>query len=338
MLKSVKCNNFKSFQSETSFSLVPENYDYLLENVDNNLLNGLLFVGGNASGKTNSIKIIEFFIELVFLDDINIKNYTNFYNNDNMSIEYEFNLDLNYHYSIIYHQDTGDIEEIFLVNNKEILNKKNKEIEIKNKIKEYPELYNFISNSFIIDLYSTKLNISKLSRYNPDVTYTEKTIMDINNFLIENNFEFTITTKTKNAKTTDIYFKRQGSEINFPFEMESIGNRNLIYILPMFIKIIEDGGMLILDEFGSCFHNQLEQLLIRQFMVKSEKAQIFMVSHSTNLLSNNIFRPDQIYTIDFHNYQTIINRVSDENPRMTQNLEKMYLGGVFGGLPNFNKK
>lgn len=93
--------------------------------------------------------------------------------------------------------------------------------------------------------------------------------------------------------------------------------------------------MLLLDEFSSGFHNDLEELLIRYFMKKADEAQLIFVSHSTNLLSNRILRPDQIYSIDFGKEGSVIKRFSSEKPREAQNLEKMYLAGVFNGVPNY---
>ena len=70
-------------------------------------------------------------------------------------------------------------------------------------------------------------------------------------------------------------------------------------------------------------------------MKNSKTSQIFIVSHSTNLLSNTLLRPDQIYTVDFINGKgSKVYRVSDSKPREAQNIEKMYLSGVFNGLPN----
>ncbi|WP_054743558.1 AAA family ATPase [Cellulosilyticum ruminicola] len=57
-------------------------------------------------------------------------------------------------------------------------------------------------------------------------------------------------------------------------------------------NVIEHGGMLIIDEFSSAFHNELEALFVKFFMMQTQKGQIFLVSHSTNLLSNTIFRPE----------------------------------------------
>ena len=81
---------------------------------------------------------------------------------------------------------------------------------------------------------------------------------------------------------------------------------------------------------------QLEEILIKYFMRNAKKAQLLVASHSTNILTNRLLRPDQIYTVEFvAGKGSVINRASKEQPREAQNLEKMYLGGVFGGVPNY---
>ena len=45
----------------------------------------------------------------------------------------------------------------------------------------------------------------------------------------------------------------------------------LLQLLLAFLYCIEQGEMLLLDEFSSGFHNDLEQLLIRYFMNKADK-------------------------------------------------------------------
>ena len=72
-------------------------------------------------------------------------------------------------------------------------------------------------------------------------------------------------------------------------------------------------------------------------MKTSDKSQMIFVSHSTNLLSTSILRPDQIYSVNFNEGNgSQIKRFTEEKPRVAQNLEKMYLGGVFGGLPKYD--
>ena len=135
-----------------------------------------------------------------------------------------------------------------------------------------------------------------------------------------------------------IFFRRKGIEVPIPFEEESLGNQNLLRILPAFLNVIQNGGMLLIDEFSSGFHNELENLMVRYFMEKADRAQMLFVSHSTNLLSNSILRPDQEYSVEFRNeIGSTVKRFSSEQPRSAQNIEKMYVSGVFGGLPEYKE-
>ena len=123
-----------------------------------------------------------------------------------------------------------------------------------------------------------------------------------------------------------------------PFAMESLGTKNLLNMLPSFFYAIENSSMLIIDEFSSAFHNELEELLIKYFFENSNNSQLFIVSHSTNIIKNHIYRPEQIYVTELNSLKgTKVKQVSDSNPRLSQNLERLYLGGTFGGIPRYDK-
>lgn len=123
-----------------------------------------------------------------------------------------------------------------------------------------------------------------------------------------------------------------------PFTEESLGNQNLLRMLPTFLHVINKSGMLLIDEFSSGFHNCLEALLVRYFFEKAKDSQMIFVSHSTNLLSNSLLRPDQEYAVEFNGKEgSSVIRFSKEKPRLAQNIEKMYVSGVFGGLPQFEE-
>ena len=109
-------------------------------------------------------------------------------------------------------------------------------------------------------------------------------------------------------------------------------------LLPNLISVIENSGMLVIDEFGNSLHNRLAEKIIRFFMENAKASQIFITSHHTNLISNSVFRPDQVDLISFHGKAgSKVERLSQYKPREAQNLEKMYLGGMFEGLPIYEK-
>lgn len=206
--------------------------------------------------------------------------------------------------------------------------------------------FDFLENSVYID-YSKK-TIRKAFGNSSKVTYndyfenngTEK----FNEFLEEINYKQYVeyVNEYSNGKTffkfnnnqKDIIMVRKDIELGLPVGMESEGNQTLINTVPAMIEAMQKNAMIIIDEFSSGFHNVLEEKIIKYFMKNSKNAQLFIVSHSTNLLTNALLRPDQIYTVDFAKGKgSKLNRVSDSKPREAQNLEKMYLSGVFNGIP-----
>lgn len=64
MIKSFEITNFKSFKDTTFFDLSKTNYQMLSDShICNNILKGLMFVGANASGKSNSILAVKFLLD-----------------------------------------------------------------------------------------------------------------------------------------------------------------------------------------------------------------------------------------------------------------------------------
>ncbi len=118
-----------------------------------------------------------------------------------------------------------------------------------------------------------------------------------------------------------------------PFYMESMGSQMLLNFLPAYLTTIKKGGILAIDEFSSGLHNDLEELLVSYFYRHTSRAQIIFVSHSTNLLKTSLIRPDQVYSVDFNQNGSYLTKFSEYGMRESQNMEKMYLAGAFGGKP-----
>ncbi len=208
----------------------------------------------------------------------------------------------------------------------------------------------YLKKSIYVNMFDKKI-ISYGSAEVSVARYLDKSgCQSINDFFNEYNFEQNIeyehSSEGRRVKLVvgndesekSIFFKRKGIEVPIPFGEESLGNQNLLRILPSFLSVIENDGILLIDEFSSGFHNELENLLVRYFMEKSKYAQLLFVSHSTNLLSNSILRPDQEYSVEFQRENgSSVKRFSSEQPRSAQNIEKMYVSGVFGGLPEYKE-
>lgn len=376
MLTKIILSNFKSFKNETVIEFSKTNYKFLEGNVSKNgILKGLMFVGANASGKSNALSAIKFLLDELFLDVKISIGFLKclFSDSSDISISYFFSIDdkvINYLLEfntlkkMISEKVTVDgrvlLERIgsnakSYITEKENFDNIDKEILFLRTIyfntgfSDNTTLYNwfeYLKNS----IYFNAFDKSILSYNKNDFAILEylkqNGTSEINNFFDKYNFEQTIdysnTASCKNyiIKTPKdekiIFFKRKGVYTPIPFEYESLGNRTLLTMLPSILYISKNSGMLLMDEFSSGFHNELERLIVKFFMEFSNNSQMIFVSHSTNLLSISILRPDQVYSVEFKGQDgSVLKRFSEEQPRLSQNMEKMYLSGVFGGLPNY---
>lgn len=378
MLEKIVLNNFTTFINETEIDFSATNYKFLeKDNVGNNrILKGALFVGENASGKTQILKSITHLLELLFSNnDINYLYNKSFYTNkDNYSIKYYFNVNGN---KIIYEIELSInriITEKLKYNGNTIINRIGNSCEFnyneKKIIDNLPDKllflrriyfdtrfyddeilnkwFNFLKNSVYINCYTRQI----FNFNNPNLLLNEYLdnvgTDEINKFLKKIDYKQTITYESKtnnelfnvisNDNSKFVSFVKDDTKIYIPEIFESTGNKTLLNLIPVLMHAVKNDCMVILDEFSSGFHNELEECLIKYFFHYSNNSQMFFTSHSTNILNNTIIRPDQIYSVTFKGMEgTTLKRFSDEMPREAQNTEKMYLNGVFDGMPRYNK-
>ena len=384
MLTKITMNNFKSFKNQTTVDLTKTNYTVLPKNVsENGVLKGCMFVGANASGKSNIILSVKLLLDLLFSErSINSGMFKCMFGTGySYSLVYDFLIDTKkVKYAIEVDTRKVGITEKLYVEDQRLLDRIG--VSAKSYIAEkagnfYDEsdvgkdtlflrtLYfntKFASNKILVKWMDYLKNSVYINMFDQVIQSYGKTDLslaqyldrdvcnEINDFFTEYNFEqkveYAHSAEGTNyriiagddEKEKSIFFRRKDVDVPIPFVEESMGNQNLLRLLPAFLYVLKKGGMLLIDEFSSGFHNQLESLMVRYFMQKSKNAQMIFVSHSTNLLSNSILRPDQEYTVEFHgNEGSSIHRISSDQPRSAQNVEKMYVSGVFGGIPLYHE-
>lgn len=383
MLSKIILQNFKSFKDKTEIDFSRTNYKFLEDTnvADNGVLKGIMFVGANASGKSNIIIAIKFLLDLLFREkDVNSRIYKCLFSDqEEFSIDYYFNvMNKEIRYLIrnnpikntifekLYIDDNllldrmGLNAQSYIVDDKETIYN---EDDLNNETLFLRTLYfntRFAGNEILKTWFEYLQNSIYINAFDRDVIPygKDELLLDeylnnqgtasINNFFDKYNFQQTIeyskefsndkiNLKTGNNNKT-VFFRRNDINTVIPYEEESLGNQTLLNILPSFLNIINKKGMLLVDEFSSGFHNELEELLIKYFMKASSSSQVFFVSHSTNLLTTSILRPDQIYSVNFDGSEgSWVKRFSEEQPRLAQNIEKMYLSGIFEGLPNYDE-
>ncbi len=344
----------------------------------NKILKGCLFVGENASGKTKILKSITLLLDLLFGNsEVDLMANKSFYTNKlTYKLEYTFiEEEKEIIYSIELSLDEIVSEKLIIDKQvilerlgntaKFYLNDEKTFSDISNKLLFLRRIYfdtNFYGNKILNKWFdymkkSVYINCYYRSVFNYSGTsllvheYLNNNAVDeINNFLekidykqkIEYGTETSDPNKKFFVKSNDnkkfISFNKKGTDIYIPEMFESTGNITLMELLPSFLYAINNECMIIIDEFSSGFHNELEECIIKYFFHYSKNSQLFFTSHSTNILNNTLIRPDQIYSVYFDSKNgSILKRFSDEMPRESQNTEKMYLNGVFNGVPRYNK-
>ncbi len=382
MLTSITLKDYTTFINETTFDFTATNYKILEEtNVGSNrVLKGALFVGENASGKTQVLNAIVLLLDMLLenAEQNFIFRKSLYTEGTKYSLGYTFNIDGNeIRYYVEFEANLINAEKLYVNNELKIERLKNSakiffgEEKDNNEINHALSLvkleyYNTRFNNDVIlnkwfDFLKNSIYINCLhgviKSYNP-VKVSEQMITkyaeindatELNDFISrigynsEIIFEKGVSNKDNtmviNSDKETICIKKKGTNIAMPLPLESTGNQAFINaILPIKFSTTND-CMIIVDEFSSGLHNELEEALVRYFYNNSNNSQMFFTSHSTNLIDTSIIRPDQVYSFKFDAKKgTLIKRFSDENPRESQNMEKMYLNGVFDGMPKYDKE
>ena len=376
MLKKMDLTNFLSFKERTEFDFSASKYSILSKtNVyDNEILKGALFLGPNASGKSNALKGISFIIDMIKGEGTAFQKYRCiFSDNPITTVEYEFEFEhKKVEYEIEHNFKENSISENIKIDNITVLNRKGNKGELRiggniivdehvdaetlffrtasfntGRFPQEPtlrKLMDFLQNSYIVDGYNRGASYGKsIIRYAENFG-VEKINEYLESFGYDFNIEYGTESEGEGLKIVigedkkAVFMKRKSFPIPNVIINESQGNQVFADLLPNLINVIENSGMLIIDEFGNSLHNNLSERIIRFFMKNANDSQIFITSHHTNLISNSVFRPDQLDLVTFQNKGgSKVERISKYKPREAQNLEKMYLGGMFEGLPIYEE-
>lgn len=115
--------------------------------------------------------------------------------------------------------------------------------------------------------------------------------------------------------------------IRMPFVLvASTGTMNL-ELQYYWLKEMVNASFIFIDEFDAFYHHELSYTLCRR-LFKSDN-QLFLTTHDTFLLSNDLLRPDCFFILKNNNISAVCN-LTDKELRFGHNLEKLYRGGTFG--------
>ena len=134
-----------------------------------------------------------------------------------------------------------------------------------------------------------------------------------------------------------LYFSHNedGGKERFTSSEESDGTRRLLDYLPALYTAINSKKVFLLDEIERSIHPLLIKELIRKFSLEPKThGQFIFTTHESNLLDQDIFRPDEIWFAEKNRTgSTELFALSEFKEHHTIDIRKGYLNGRYGGIP-----
>lgn len=412
MLLDIEVKNLKSFKEETVFSMEAEDneedrnaFEIIIGNKKMKLLKTSVLFGGNASGKSNFISILDIFRHYLFNKGIEKYNKEGFRfgEEDKNSIIkvrnvienqiYEYILEINFNArKVIKEELYTATEEKKLVFKRE----NNRIIEYDTEIfSEYEVTISFINETLtgndsvisrIIDwkvpeliekyiLYIDKMKINNcsddLGKYiyenennkrlvieflkkigiivNDIEVFREKNEIFLKN--IRENKEFQILSEKEQEKILSqilynyrvhfIYDNKEKYKLDY-YE-QSAGTQKILSMFFPVYNILNNGGVMIIDELDMTLHYSLIKEIIKMFNsveYNKKNAQLIFTTHNLLLLDYNLFREDQIWFLENNDVATgtELYSLSDIGGyEKNSYLLRDYLNGNFGGIPKLKE-
>lgn len=152
----------------------------------------------------------------------------------------------------------------------------------------------------------------------------------------------------QNMKDKDEYvvqtFHRnsEGSLTLFNLDDESHGTKKIFRFAGPLLHTLKTGNVLFIDELNDNLHPKLVEFIVSLFndpALNVNGAQLIFTTHETSILSQKVFRRDQIWFVEKDaSSATKLFPLSEFSPRKgRENLEASYLDGRYGALPFVGK-
>lgn len=151
-------------------------------------------------------------------------------------------------------------------------------------------------------------------------------VQDFQEFLKENGIEYKLYEHEVDGRSA-IYCHFDNKDTDF-FKIASTGTRSLALFYYWYIRM-EKASFVFIDEFDAFYHYELSESVQRR-LKNIQGVQIFTTTHNTDLMSNDILRPDCYFLLKDNNIKAI-SELTEKELRQAHNLQKMYKAGAFNG-------
>ena len=143
------------------------------------------------------------------------------------------------------------------------------------------------------------------------------------------------------AKVVRVHMRHttgRGHSVELDLNVESDGTQKMFALAAPWLDTLRKGNVIVFDELHDNLHPILVRFLVDWFhdpKVNATGAQLIFTTHDTSILSQDVFRRDQVWFCERNSRQeTNIVPLADFRPRRgVENLERSYLEGRYGALP-----
>ncbi len=366
MLQRFSVSNFKNFKNKVTLNLgKPLNYEFNQEVVKNGCITKAIVLGINGSGKSNlGLALFDIIWHLTDKEKL-ISKYNIYSNLDSKKSTTEFEYDfvfrgksLQYRYAkknpieLVYESLSIDGEEVVNYDYREntgfttlkgaetlnLISSQNRISRIKylksnailaenniNNIVFY-DFMNFVDNMLLF--YSLDERGYQGFSLGSD-SYTQGIIREgktkeFEQFLKDKGVNYNLIEKEINGYK-ELFCRFNNGDVAFG-AIASTGTKSLALFYYWFIKISKVSFVYI-DEFDAFYHYELAESVV-SLLKESVDVQIIVTTHNTDLLSNDILRPDCYFEIKNNTIKSF-SESSQKDIRRAHNIQKMYKAGSF---------
>ena len=151
-------------------------------------------------------------------------------------------------------------------------------------------------------------------------------VKDFQMFLKENDIDYDLYEREVDGRKA-IYCHFDNKDADF-FKIASTGTMSLALFYYWYIRM-RKASFVFIDEFDAFYHFELSES-VQKKVNEILGVQIFTTTHNTDLMSNDLLRPDCYFLLKDNSIRAI-SELTEKELRQAHNLQKMYKAGAFNG-------
>lgn len=368
MLKKFSVENFKGFKDKIIFDIgSPSNYSFNSEIIENGCVTKGIVYGINGCGKSNlGLAIFDLITHLTEKNKL-LRSYDLYLNMSGRKSFAEFEYEFSFHgHGVIYRYKKSDVEtlqeESLSIDEKEVIYYDFVKGEGFTRLEGSETLNAAIRNDSPISRVKYVNNNSILTDNTENqifkrfMDFVERMLLfysldsrgyegfmngsgsvaegivnsgkvdGFREFLKENAIVYDLYPCEVDGRKS-IYCRFENQDVDF-FRIASTGTRSLALFYYWYIRM-QQASFVFIDEFDAFYHFELSESVMRHLRAV-RGVQIFTTTHNTDLMSNDLLRPDCYFSLKDNRIKAI-SELTEKELRHAHNLQKMYKAGAFNG-------